>query len=128
MVAETGKVTCQSCGCKISCEESYVVEGVTVCDDCYLDKSHRVIACNPLATYSAKRFHDSDGLEAEERLNDTQKTIYNFIKSEGKVIPQELSDKFGLSKTETENQIAILRHLELTKAKKEDHKIYIVPF
>ena len=128
MLVDTRKVKCQSCGCKISCEESYVLEGLTVCDDCYLEKNHRVIACNPLATYSAKRFQDADGVEAEERLNDMQNAIYEFSKSEGKVTLQELSDKFGLSKAETENQIAILRHLELTKAKKEGNKIYIVPF
>jgi len=127
-MSETGKVKCQSCGCEILSEESYVLNGLTVCDDCYLEKSHRVIACNPLATYSAKRFQESDGLEAEDRLNDQQKAIYEFIKSKGKVTPQELVDKFNLSKAETENQIAILRHLELTKGKKEGDKTYIVPF
>jgi len=128
VMAEKGKVKCQSCGCEISCEESYVLDGLTVCDDCYLEKSHRVIACNPLATYSAKRFQETDGLEAKERLNDLQKAIYEVIKSKGKVSPQELRNRFNLSQAETENQIAILRHLELTKGKKEGDKTYIVPF
>ncbi len=127
-MAETGNVKCKSCGCEISIEESYVLDGFTVCEDCYLEKSHQVIACNPLATYSAKRFQESDGLEAEERLNEQQKAIYRFVKSRGKVTPQELVDQFNLSRFEVENQIAVLRHLELTKRKKEDNKTYVVPF
>jgi hypothetical protein len=122
------KTTCQGCGCEISSEESYVMDNLTLCDDCYLERSHRVKTCNPLATYSAKRFQESDGLEPEKRLNDKQQEIYNFIKSKGKVTPQEISDHLNISQTETENQLAILRHLELTKAKKEGSKIYIVPF
>jgi len=122
------KVNCQSCGDLISIKESYLVDGVRVCDDCYLEKSQRVIACNPLVTYSAKKFQTSDGVEAKDRLNDIQKNIFNLIKSKGKVTVKELSEKFNLSKNETENQIAILRHLELIKAKKEDNKIYIIPF
>jgi hypothetical protein len=125
---KNGQTICQCCGCEIPLEESYVLNELTLCDDCYLDRSHRVKTCNPLATYSAKRFQESDGLEATERLNDTQKAIYAFIKSRGKVTVQELSSKFNLSQTETENQLAILRHLELTKAKKEENKIYIIPF
>ena len=122
------KVNCKSCGELISIKESYLVDGVRVCDDCYLEKSQRVIACNPLVTFSAKKFQASDGVEAKDRLNDIQKAIFNFIASKGKVTVKELSEKFNLSKNETENQIAILRHLELTKAKKEDYKIYIVAF
>jgi late competence protein required for DNA uptake (superfamily II DNA/RNA helicase) len=125
---QTEKENCQICGDEISVEESYLVDDVRVCDDCCLEKSQRVIACNPLVTYSAKRFQDSDGVEAKERLNDTQKAIFDFIKSEGKVTIKDLSEKFNLSKTDTENQVAILRHLELTKAKKVIDKIYIVPF
>ena len=124
----TEKVNCQSCGDEISVEESYLVDGGRVCDDCYLEKSQRVIACNPLVTYSAKQFQASDGIQAKERLNDIQKAIFNFIESAGKATVKELSEKFNLSKSEIENQLAILRHLELTKAKKVDNKIFIVLF
>lgn len=127
-MTETGKVKCQSCGCEVCVEESYVFNGQTICDDCYLEKSQRVVACNPLATYSAKRFQESDGLDAEERLTEQQKAIYRYIKSKGKATPQELLNKFNLSRSEIENQIAVLRHLELTKGKKEGNTIYIVPF
>jgi hypothetical protein len=127
-MTENEKTKCQGCGCEISCEESYVLDDITLCDDCYLESRHRVKTCNPLATYSAKRFQESDGLEATERLNNQQKAIYEFIKSRGKATLKEISSKFGLSPAETENQLAILRHLELTKGRKEDNRIYIVPF
>ena len=119
---------CQCCGCKIPVEESYVLDDLTLCDDCYLDRSHHVKACNPLATYSAKRFQESDGREATERLNDLQKAIYTLIKSRGKVTHKGISSHFGLTTAETENQIPILRHLELTKGKKEGDTVYIVSF
>jgi len=127
-VSKSEKTKCQGCGCEVSSEEIYVMDNLALCDDCHLERSHRVKTCNPLATYSAKRFQESDGLEAEERLNDKQKQIYSFIKSKGKATFQEISSHVNISQTETENQLAILRHLELTKGKKEGNKIYIVPF
>ena len=127
-MTETGNVKCQSCGCEVIVEDSYVLDGLPVCDDCYLEKTHRVLVCNPLVTYSAKRFQDSDGLKPKDRLNDQQKAIYTFVKSRGKVIIQEVLDEFNLSQSELENQFAVLRHLELTKGKKEGNKIYIIPF
>ena len=127
-MSKSEKTKCQGCGCEVSSEEIYVMDSLTLCDDCYLERSHRVKTCNPLATYSAKRFQESDGLEPEERLNDKQKQIYRFIKSKGKATLQEISNHVNISQTETENQLAILRHLELTKGKKEGNKIYIVPF
>jgi Mn-dependent DtxR family transcriptional regulator len=76
----------------------------------------------------AKKLRTSGGLEAEESLTDLQKAIYNFVKSEGKATKQEIADKFNLSQVKTENKLAILRHLELTKGKNEGEKIYIVLF
>lgn len=125
---EKNKIKCQSCGCEISKEDSYVIGEITICDDCYIEKNHKVVTCNPLATYSAKKFEQIDGKKAEERLNEKQKLIFNYIKSKGKVTPKELIDYFKMSKSELENQLAILRHLELTKGKKENDGIYIVEF
>jgi len=86
------------------------------------------MACNPLVIYSAKRFQDADGLKPEDRLNEQQKTIYNYIKSRDKVTVRELINKFNITLLELEIQLAILRHLELTKKRMENNKIYIIPF
>jgi predicted HTH transcriptional regulator len=119
---------CQSCGSTISVEESYVLNGRTLCEDCYLEEGHPVKACNPWAVHSAKQLQKQSGTRAEENLTDTQKAIYTFVKSKGKVTIRELVDNLNLSRTEIEKQLAILRHLELTKGKLEDKKTYIVPF
>ena len=120
------KENCQSCGCKILVEVSYVLNGRTLCEDCYLEEKYPVRTCNPWPTYAAKKLRTSGGLEAEENLTDLQKAIYNYIKYKGKVTKQELADKFSLSHVKIENQLAILRHLNLTKAKKEGEKTFIV--
>lgn len=122
------KEKCENCGCEISYDDSYVLDGLTICDDCYLEQSHKVIGCNPLAVYSAKRFQEYDGVDGKNRLNEQQKAIYEFVKSRGKVTQKELMERFRLSHVEFSNQFAILRHLELTKGKKEGNKLYIVPF
>jgi len=127
-MVEENKIKCQSCGCEISKEDSYALNGITICDDCYIEKNHKVVTCNPLATYSAKKFEQTDGKKAEERLNEKQRLIFNYIKSKGKVTPKELVDHFKMSKSDLENQLAILRHLELTKGRKEKDQIYIVEF
>jgi hypothetical protein len=112
---------CQSCGCKVMREENYVLNCRTLCEGCYLEESHPIRTCDPWPAYSAKRLSTS-----EERLIDLQKAIYNYIKYKGKVTKQELADKFSLSHVKIENQLAILRHLDLTKAKKEGEKAFIV--
>lgn len=114
---------CQNCGCKVLREESYLLNGRTLCEDCYLEESHPIRTCNPWPAYSAKRLRTS-----KERLTDLQKAIYNYIKSKGTVTKQELADKFSLSYVKIENQLAILRHLDLTKIKKEKEKTYTVLF
>jgi hypothetical protein len=120
---EPEKENCQSCGCKVLVEESYVLNGRTLCEDCYLEENYPVRTCDPWPAYAAKKLKTS-----EENLTELQKAIYNFVKSKGKVTKQEISDKFNLSQVKTENHLAVLRHLELTKGKKEGEKIYIVPF
>lgn len=115
-------------GCEISVEEQNVLKGVTVCDNCYLEKSNPVKAYNPLAVYSAKRFMEPGGPEAVARLTEQQRAIYEFIRSRGKVTQEELVKKFNLSRIKITNQFAVLRHLELTEGKEEGNKTYIVPF
>jgi hypothetical protein len=61
------------CGCEISVEAQFVLNGVTVCDDCYLEVTNPVKACNSLAVYSTKRFQKQGGPEAVARLNKQKK-------------------------------------------------------
>jgi predicted HTH transcriptional regulator len=99
-----------------------------LCEDCYIDATHRVQTCDPLAVRSAKLFRKTSGPEAEKGLTGLQKSIFKFIKSRGKVTAVELVSEFRISPQELENQIAILRHCELVKGQKEGSKVYLTPF
>jgi predicted HTH transcriptional regulator len=81
-----------------------------------------------MAVRSAQRFRKASGLEEATGLTEQQRAIYEFIKSKGKVTGVELYTKFRLSPQELENQIAILRHCELVKGRKEGKEVYLTPF
>lgn len=121
-MTETVKVKCQICGCEISWENSYTLGGAVLCDDCYMEETHPVQTCDPKAVHSAKI------LGQTESLDNLQKAIYKFVKDKHKVTLEEICAEFNLSTVRAQNQLAILRHLELTKGKKEGDQTYIVPF
>jgi hypothetical protein len=108
----------------ISVEEQHILDGVTFCDYCYLEVTNPVKACNPLVVYSAKHFQEQGGPEAVAMLNEQQRAIYEFIKSRGKATSQEIMNHFNLSEVGVTNKFAFLRHLGLTKGKKEGKNVY----
>jgi hypothetical protein len=125
---ETGKTKCQICGCEISEENSYLFKGAILCEDCYMEETHLVITCDPKAVYSAKVLSQSDSQSGKDSLDAVQKALYKFVTDKGKVTLQEICAEFNLSPVRAQNQLAILRHLELIKGKKEADQTYIVPF
>ena len=127
-MAETGKLKCQICGCEISKENSYMFKGVILCEDCHMEETHPVQTCDPKALYSAKIIGQAEKPSGKDSLDDQQKALYKFVTDKGKVTLQEICVKFNLSLVKAQNQIAILRHLELVKGKKENGISYIVLF
>lgn len=127
-MAQSEMVRCQKCHREIARGDSFTRGGQILCEDCYIEASHRVQTCDPLAVRSATRFRKTSGLEATEGLTEVQKAICEFIKSRGKATIEELFTTFHLSPQELENQIAILRHCELVKGEKEGNKVYLTPF
>jgi hypothetical protein len=127
-MAETGKVKCQICGCEILKENSYLFKGAILCEDCHMEETHPVVTCDPKAVHSAKILEQSDRPSGKDSLDDSQKAMYKFVTDEGKVTLQEICSEFNLSPVRAQNQLAILRHLELIKGKKEADNTYIVPF
>lgn len=121
-------VKCQKCGREIPGGQGLKHGQQILCEDCYIDATHRIQTCDPLAVRSAKLFRKASGLEAAEGLTDQQKAICEFIKSRGKVTGEELVTMFHISPQELENQIAILRHCELVKGQKEGSKVYLTTF
>ncbi len=119
---------CNRCGREVKEGNSYTHFGETLCEDCYLDMRLGIKGCDPWAVHSATRLRESSGLAGAEGLNELQKTIYELVKSKGKVTRQEVMENLNLSEQEIQKQLAILRHCELVKGHKEGDTIYLVPF
>jgi hypothetical protein len=127
-MSESEKMKCQICGCEISEEDSYLFKGATLCEDCHMEETHPVQTCDPKAVYSAKKLGQADKVSGKDSLDDQQKALYKFVTEKGKVTLQEICAELDLSPVRAQNQLAILRHLELVKGKKEAANTYIVPF
>jgi hypothetical protein len=119
---------CDRCGREVSAEHSHQHWGETLCEDCYIDISYPVKACDPWAVYSATRSRENQGLKGIEGLTDLQKAIYSLIRGKGKVTKEELLEHFGMKETELQTQLATLRHCELIKGRKESNSVYLIPF
>ena len=124
---KTEKVKCQICGVEVSSREIYLWSGLKICEDCYFEKACLVRTCDPVAVHTAKTLK-AVGVKLEERLTEVQKAILNYVLSRGKITIEELCNELKISRRELEIQIAILRHLELVKGRREGNQIYIVPF
>lgn len=119
---------CKRCGREISPDEGYEYGGETLCEDCYLDSRYPVKGCDPWAVYSATRSREVLGLEGPEGLTEQQQAIYQSIRLKGKATAEQLSENFHISQSELQRQLAILRHCELIKGRKESGEVYLVPF
>lgn len=124
-MSETTK--CDMCGCDLSDEESYSLNGKTLCEDCHMEETHPIKICNPLPVMAAKKITNNNK-DPKDGLSELQETIYNHIADNQKVTIKQLRIKFNLSEVKLNNQLATLRHLELVKAKKDGTNVYIVPF
>ena len=125
---EEEKIICANCGESVPKKWTFEDPKGIICEDCYMDKEQKLKSCDPMAVHSAKTVRELTGQKGTDGLSDLQKQIYELIKSEGKVESDGLAQKFKLTTQELENQVAILRQCELVKGKKEDDKIYLVPF
>lgn len=121
------KQTCNICGVELSKDEVYILHGKILCEDCHMEETHPVKVCNPLPVMAAKNFGTTKK-DPKDVLDDIQQSIYKFVLDNKKVTIHQLRDEFNLTEAKITNQIAILRHLELIKGKKQGAITYIVPF
>lgn len=119
---------CNRCSRDIAADETYHHLGEDLCEDCYIDIRYPAKACDPWAVYSATRSRERLGLQGSEGLNELQKAICEFVKGKGKVTREQLIKNLGLTESELQTQLAMLRHCELIKGHKEGSSIYLVPF
>ena len=121
------EATCSVCGCELSEDEVYILHGRKLCEDCHMEETHPVKVCNPLPVMTAKKMGDTNK-DPTDTLNELQKAIYDFVTGNTKASVQQLCEKFQLTEAQLTNQIAVLRHLQLVKGKKEGQTLYFVPF
>ena len=117
---------CERCGKEIPPDDIYTHLGQQLCEDCYLDIRQPVKACDPWAVYLAGRTREKAG--DAEGLTDLQREIYELVKSREQITPQEVMEKLGLSQTELQTQVAVLRHCELVRGQKVGDRVYLAPF
>lgn len=119
--------TCSICGCELCEGEIYTFHGRTLCEDCHMEETHPVKVCNPLPVMAAKNL-GSTKKDPKDVLNELQNALYDFVVGNKKVTSQQLCSEFNLTEAKLNNQLAVLRHLELIKGKKEGSNVYIVLF
>lgn len=119
---------CSRCGRDICEAESYEYSGETLCEDCYLYAMSPVKGCDPVAVRFATRFREKSGLKGAEGLTESQRSIYELVRSKGKVTREEVMETLAIPERDLERQLATLRHCELVKGQKEGDKVYLVPF
>ena len=118
---------CHRCGREISAEESYSHQGQTLCDDCMEVMSSQEKTCDPWATYLSGRAREGAGQQGAEGLTETEREIYEFVKSQGKATRDEVMAKFGLSAPDLDPQLHVLMHSELIKERSEGGTMYLIP-
>jgi recombinational DNA repair protein (RecF pathway) len=115
---------CADCGVTLSEAESYQYGGRVLCEDCYMEASHPLKACDPLAVASALSTRKQMGQKGAQGLTERQQKIYHLIEQAGKVTRYELAAALNLKPEVLEAEFAVLRHCELIRAFKEGSNVY----
>lgn len=121
-------IKCARCGSDTPEEDTYNHRGQDLCEDCFMGAMQPPKTCDVAATHLAKKHRQSAGQTGTEGLLDIQKKIHDFIKEHGKVTRDQIMHEFGIPEWELDKQIAVLRHCELVKGKKEEGNIFLVLF
>jgi len=112
---------CSKCGGEIKPEEAVKDGNRVLCEDCYFDEVSPVRVCDPWAVMLAKK-------AKTKKLKERQQAIYDLVKRRGKVRIEDVAKELGIAIADVEREFAVLRHLELIKARREGNDIFIVSF
>ncbi len=119
---------CARCGAETPEEDIYHHRGQDLCEDCYMGAMQAPKTCDVAATHLATKHRQAAGQSGTEGLLEIQKKIHDYIKDKGKATRPEIMEEFNLPEWELDKQVAVLRHCELVKGKKEGDKVYLVLF
>ncbi len=121
-------IICARCHDEMPDQDVYYHQDQQVCEDCYMEVLQRPQTCDVTAVQMAKKHRQATGQTGTEGLLDIQKKIYNYIKENEKVTRQQVIKALDISELELDKQIAVLRHCELVKGRKEENQVYLVSF
>jgi len=82
--------------------------------------------CDPWATYVDKRSGVQPGMRRAETLTETERKVYEFVKSRGRVTREEVMEGLGLSETDLKVQLVPLMHSEMVKEAGESGRQYLI--
>lgn len=119
---------CTRCNIELNPDDVYMHREKELCEDCYMGALEAPKTCDAAATQLATKHRQAAGQTGTEGLLDIQKKIYKYIKDNEKVTRQQVMEDLNIPDWELEKQIAILRHCELVKGKKEGDQVYLVLF
>ena len=121
-------VKCTRCQEEIPNRDVHYHQDQQVCEDCYMEVLQRPKTCDVTAVQMAKKHRQASGQTGTEGLLDIQKNIYNYIVEHEKATRQQVMEALDVSELELDKQIAVLRHCELVKGRKEGNQVYLVPY
>ncbi len=121
-------IECVRCKIKLNEKDAHHHRGQDLCEDCYMGALQQPKTCDVAATQLAKKHREAAGQTGTEGLLEIQKNIYNYIKQQVKVTRQQIMEHFSMPEWELDKQIAVLRHCELVKGRKEGDQVYLVLF
>ena len=118
---------CSRCGTEVPEDEAYPYQGLTLCEDCYIDAISPDRECDPWASYLSAYERKGAGLKGVDGLSEVQKKVYQFIKNGGRVTREEVMAQFDLSAADLLPQLKVLMYAELVKEHSESGTMYLIP-
>jgi len=116
---------CSKCGAGLEPGEVREHLGQVLCEDCYLEAVSTLQPCDPWAVHTAKSLKDKEG---KYLLTPVQQRLYDLVKERGEVSMPEACAALGLSEEDLRREFAVLRHMELLRARKRGRLLHLTLF
>ena len=119
-------MNCQKCGKVITKEDSFTLNNLVLCEDCYIEMGLHPRNCDPWETYSATNTPGGTGPKSKLELTAPQQRVLDIIKSQGRLARTDLMTKLKLSEAEIDAIVTTLLRAELAKIISDADKFYLV--
>lgn len=109
---------CAECGALIETAEIFRFAGEILCEDCYLERRIKPVACDPWAVYAARKISGET-----PQLTDLQQRILGLLREKGPLPATQICSYLNVSEARFETNFATLRHMELARGFKDGHTV-----